>query len=192
MRSLIRTSVLVVATLGLLAGTAAAQEASSGVSHPFGLGLEVGAPTGLAAKYYLSSGGRSGPVAIQAGLGVIEQFGPDGTHLHLEVVWHPAMLTRQPAFDMPFYLGVGMRLLDHDRNYCVVNGNEVYCEDDDTRIGVRAPFGILMDFNRVPLDIFFELALVVDFAHIDDDDRYDYDDDDLIDLTGALGARYYF
>jgi hypothetical protein len=34
---------------------------------------------------------------------------------------------------------------------------------------------------------------VVDVIHIEHDDRYDdYYDEDTIDLTGALGARYYF
>ena len=48
-----------------------------------------------------------------------------------------------------------------------------------------------MDFNSIPLDIFLELALVIDFIELDDDDD-PYDDDDRVSLYGALGARYYF
>jgi hypothetical protein len=163
-------------------------------SHAFGLGLELGAPTGLAGKYYLGHGSGGGSMlALQGGIGVIEQWGDDGFHFHLDLVWHPAVLATTPDFTMPFYFGIGARILDHDNEYCWREGNTVYCDgaNDDTHIGARVPIGLLMDFHNVPLDIFFELALVVDFIHIEHDDYYDHDDD-VLSLNGAIGARYYF
>jgi hypothetical protein len=149
--------------------------------RPFGLGIEIGAPTGLAGKLYMNK-----PFALQFGVGYMAQFrAAEGLHLHIEAVWHPVVLAHADAFDMPFYFGVGGRILQHHWN------RSRDFDEDDTHIGVRVPFGLLMDFNSVPIDIFFELALIVDLIVIDD-----YDDDvwdhDLVDLNGALGIRYYF
>jgi hypothetical protein len=177
----------------LLVTTVAATPAHAAGDHPFGLGLELGAPTGLAAKYYLGPSSRGHMMAIQGGLGVIERYGDDGFHLHVEVLWHPAVLTRTPDFTLPFYVGVGGRLLENDDYYCVNQGNNRVCYDyydEGMYLGVRAPFGLLMDFHKVSLDVFLELALVVDFLQVGDDDR-DYDHD-LVHLNGALGVRYYF
>ncbi len=162
--------------------------------RPFGLGLMLGAPSGLSAKYYLGHSSGGSAVALQAGLGVIEEVGDDGLHFFVEVVWHPTVLARTPSFDLPFYLGVGGRVLEHDNDYCFQDGNRIVCyDDDDTHVGVRVPFGLLMDFNRVPLDVFFEIALVADLIHSDHGESYDYDHDhDTLQLNGALGVRYYF
>lgn len=175
--------------LGLTLVTLLAAAPAHAAGKPFGLGLELGAPTGIGAKYYL--GGR---MAIQGGLGVIERFGDDGIHIYAQMLWHPTILVRHQAFTMPFYLGVGGRLLSHDYhdNRCYDGRNYYVCDDDDTHIGVRVPFGILMDFNKVPLDVFFELAMVVDILHLENgDDRFDHDDD-RVGLNAILGGRYYF
>ena len=185
---------LLAASLASTLLLAASSPARAEGGHEFGLGLELGAPTGLAMKYYMgSSGGRGGMMALQAGLGVVENWGPDGFHLHVDVVWHPTVLARTPDFTLPFYFGVGGRVLDWNDDYCWRENGVLYCEGEgDTDIGVRVPFGILMDFHKVPIDVFFELALVFDILHIEDrDDPYDYDDD-FLSLNGVLGVRYYF
>jgi hypothetical protein len=186
---------LLLAAFALVVAVAAPSRAHAAdpPAHAFGLGIELGAPTGLAAKYYLgSSGGRGGMMALQAGLGVIEGWGPDGWHFHLDVVWHPAVLVRTPDITMPFYFGVGGRILDwNDDYYCDDRPNRVCYGADDTDIGLRIPIGLLMDFHKVPIDVFVELALVMDFIHIEHDDAYDYDHD-FLSLDGVLGARFYF
>jgi hypothetical protein len=161
--------------------------------HAFGLGLELGAPTGLVAKYYLgSSGGRGGMMALQGGIGYINSWGPDGVNFHLDVLWHPAVIARTPSFTMPFYLGVGGRVLDWRDEYCYVDRGIEYCDGDgDVDVGVRVPFGILMDFQNVPIDVFFELAFVLDLIHIDNND-YTNHERDYVNLNGAIGARFYF
>ena len=166
--------------LGVLV-VAAWQGVAEAQGRPFGLGIQLGSPTGLTAKWYL--GGR--PFALQFGLGVIPggwRDDDDGVQIHTDVIWHPVVLARDPAFTLPFYFGVGGRILFEDDD-----GRD----DDDTRVGVRVPVGILMDFNRVPIDIFFEFALVVDLLYIEDDD-FDDDNHDLIDFNATIGARYYF
>src|SRR5215470_7006517 len=144
------TSVLtIVLALGLAAPRAAS--AQTGGSHPFGLGLVLGEPTGLTAKLYLPQ-----PFALQFGVGVVDDFeGRDGLHANLDFIWHPAVITRTPALTLPFYIGVGARLYDYSYGYWVGN---VHYVDHDTRLGARMPLGLLLDFNRVPLDLYFEVA----------------------------------
>ena len=137
----------------------------------FGVGFMVGAPSAIAGKYYLSSN-----TAIDGGIGVIRGFGRrDGLHLHLDYLLHPAVLASADPFLLPLYLGIGGRVFDFDDDE---RG------EDDLGLGVRVPIGIMLDFNNVPIDVFFELALVVDFL---------VDAGDVgADFNGALGFRYYF
>jgi hypothetical protein len=152
----------------------------------FGIGLMIGAPTGLSGKYFV---GRSN--AIDFGIGSIYQYRDRrGLHIHADYLWHPVSLASAPAFELPLYLGVGGRMFNGDRCYIRDRGNCDYYYNDYTAIGVRAPVGIAFDFNKVPLDIFLELAFVFDFV-VDRDDRYD-DDAIYVDLNGAFGVRYYF
>jgi len=138
----------------------------------FGLGLMLGAPSGLSGKYYLT-----GDTALDFGVGVYHRFGHrDGLHVHADFLWHPVSLLATPAFELPLYFGLGGRIWDHG-----TYRNDYY---DHTHIGLRAPLGIIFDFNRVPLDIFLELAMVVD-VFVDDEHSY-------ADLNGAIGVRYYF
>jgi hypothetical protein len=182
--------------LALLVVVGRAEAQSQQPSHPFGLGLQVGAPTGVVGKYYI--GNR---MAFAMGLGVVEEWREDDAlHLHFDVLWHPVILARTEAFTLPLYAGVGARYKhDNDDYGCYdfnfngrIDSGECW-DDDDDHIGIRGPIGVLLDFNRVPLDVFFELALVLDVIHIDDDDVPDrFDDDDEFSIYGALGARYYF
>jgi hypothetical protein len=152
----------------------------------FGLGLMVGAPTGLSGKYFFAP-----DKAIDFGLGTIYGYRERrGVHLHADVLWHPMSLVSAPAFEMPFYVGVGGRYLDGNR--CYRYDSRGWCDYyyyDYTALGVRVPFGISFDMNNTPLDIFVEIALVVDFL-VDHDPIYD--DDIYFDGNGAAGLRYYF
>lgn len=141
----------------------------------FGIGLMVGAPTAIAGKYYLSS-----DTAIDGGIGVIRGFGRrDGLHLHADFLWHPAVLASADPFLLGLYMGIGGRVFDFD-----YDDNSDLRGEDDLGVGVRVPIGLMLDFNNVPIDVFFELALVVDFL-------VDAGDADA-DFNGALGVRYYF
>lgn len=152
----------------------AARSSSFSANKTFGLGIMLGSPTGLSGKYYLGA-----DTAIDFGLGV-NGYGYGeyrGLHLHADFLWHPAVLASTPPFELPIYFGVGGRLWDYDhyrdRDF-----------DDDLALGVRVPLGIMMDFNNVPIDIFFELAFVLDFLVYDDRARAHF--------NGAIGIRYYF
>ena len=51
----------------------------------------------------------------------------------------------------------------------------------------RSDLGMTFDFNEIPLDVFIEIALVLDFRG---DDRHD--DSIGFDLNAGVGVRYYF
>jgi hypothetical protein len=178
---------LVVAALAAITTPAFADRYTS--PSRFGLGLELGAPSGLSGKYFLG-----GMAAVQGGVGVIEAWGYDGLHVHAEAVWHPLLIKRAPAVDIPLYAGIGGRFLQHDhgwaRNACWNGRVWVDCNgDSDTHLGLRAPVGIAFLLRNTPMDFFVELALVVDLVHLDNDYMYEHDH---AGLHGALGGRYYF
>jgi hypothetical protein len=136
----------------------------------FGIGLMVGAPSGLSGKYYYA-----GNKAFDFGLGGVRYYRHrDGFQLHVDHLWHPVSLASTRDFELPLYLGIGARLFDFD--YGGV--------DDAVAVGLRAPIGIAFDLNNTPLDIFLEFALVADIF-------VNYKDDFGADLNGALGVRYY-
>jgi hypothetical protein len=154
----------------------ASKASSFSANKTFGLGIMFGSPTGLSGKYYLSA-----DTALDFGLGV-NGYGyraRRGLHLHADFLWHPAVLADVGAFAMPIYFGVGGRLWDYGRYY---RDDRYY--NDDLALGVRVPLGIMLDFNDVPIDIFFELAFVLDFL---------IDHGGIgADFNGAIGIRYYF
>lgn len=149
-----------------------------------GLGIQVGAPTGLAGKYFL--GESSAALAFGVG-GYYETYDHDGLEAHLDVLFHPVLLTETNDFRLPLYLGVGGRILDHDDYW-----HNNHWHDDATHLGIRVPVGIAFDLTRVPLDIFAELVPVWDIVDEDEGDFVDDHHHDHFDLTGAIGLRYYF
>jgi hypothetical protein len=172
--------------LALVIGTGTASADRYNSPSRFGIGLELGAPTGLSGKYFLG-----GMMAVQGGVGVMETWGYDGWQVHAEAVFHPAY-HRGRSVDIPFHVGIGGRVLEHDYYWegeprCWDRG--VYICPDDTHLGVRAPIGVSFIFKRVPMDLFMELALTVDLIHIDDDYMYPYHDH--AGLDGAFGGRFY-
>jgi hypothetical protein len=162
MRAIMLRAILAVVLLaGLPAGTARAD------GGPFGLGLILGSPTGIDGKLYFN---KQNALDFAVGEAFVNER---GFHLHADYLWHPVMLTQDEAFFLPFYLGIGGRFLDHERH-----------TDSAAHLGVRAPLGILFDFKRIPLDVFLEVALVVDIIRPSEDD--------IVDLNVGVGVRYYF
>ena len=156
----------------------AAPRAARAEGGPFGMGLIIGSPTGLSLKYYLGEGDQ----AIDGAVG-FAFIGNGGIQVHADYLWHPVVLTRDPAVTMPLHSGLGARSIDPDR------GRDA---DDDFHIGIRGPVGLSFDFTEIPLDVFVEIALIVDFHgdhKINDNDDSDHVD---LDLNAGVGARYYF
>ena len=140
----------------------------------FGLGLELGAPFGLNGKYFYSS-----DKAFDFGVGDIDYYYGNryGLHIYGDHLWHPASLASTEPFELPFYIGVGLRLWDFNENG--PNGQSAFA------LGVRVPIGIAFDFNDVPLDVFVELTPVLDFA-------FNYRENAFFGIDGSVGIRYWF
>ncbi len=177
LRSLVAASIALAVTVSFVGDADARRRARRAKkfesNKTFGLGIMVGAPTAISGKYFYAS-----DKAFDFGVGVVRRWRHrDGLHLHADHLWHPVSLASNPSFELPLYIGVGFRLFNYDRY------DGPY--DDATAIGVRVPIGIAFDLNNIPMDIFFELALVADIL-LDDGDDYDGD------LHGAIGARFYF
>lgn len=178
---------ILVATFGIALFTAAAADARPrpeghlGGRHfeankTFGLGLELGAPTGITGKYFLSS-----DRALDFGIGdIYNYFDRSGLHIYGDYLWHPVSLLSSEAFELPFYIGVGGRFWSFDDH----RGNGIV--DSASAIGLRVPVGVSFDFNTVPLDIFVQVVPVLDFfsgyaAH-----------SVYLDIDASLGIRYWF
>ncbi len=138
-----------------------------------GLGLELGAPTGVTGKYFVAS-----DRAIDFGLGDIDYYGNrSGLNAYGDYLWHPVSLASTDDFELPLFFGVGARIWDFDDNVA---------HDSGFAIGARLPAGISFDFNNIPLDVFFQVSFVVDIL-------VGYAPHDLYPaLNASIGARYWF
>ncbi|MEO7732902.1 MAG: hypothetical protein ABIY55_18195 [Kofleriaceae bacterium] len=141
----------------------------------FGLGLELGAPTGVTGKYFLS-----GDRALDFGVGDIYNNGNRyGLHVYGDYLFHPVSLVSTEAFELPLYIGLGGRIWDfQDRGPAV--------RDDAIAVGFRVPVGVSFDFNNVPLDAFIQVVPVLDvYSGYQAHDLY-------LDLDFSIGVRYWF
>jgi hypothetical protein len=142
----------------------------------FGLGLELGAPTGIVGKYFFSA-----DRAIDFGVGdIYNYFDRSGLHIYADYLFHPVSLASTEAFELPLYVGVGGRFWDfQDR------GNPG-AFDNAFAVGVRVPVGVSFDFNTVPLDAFVQLVPVLDF--FSGYARHSV----YLDFDVSFGIRYWF
>ena len=116
----------------------------------FGLGIILGEPTGENAFDFAAAWSFKG----------------DG-HLLLQAdyVWHMFRLISVSSGKLPFYVGIGGRVV----------------LADDALLGVRVPLGLDYMFADAPIDIFLELVPILDLAPETD-----------FDLGGGIGARFWF
>jgi len=141
----------------------------------FGLGLELGAPTGVNGKYFFTS-----DRALDFGVGsVFNYFNRSGLHLYGDYLFHPVSLASSETFELPLYVGLGARFWSF-RDSGPDTPNDAYA------FGFRVPVGISFDFNTVPIDLFLQVVPVLDFfsgyqAHTI-----------YLDLDASIGVRYWF
>lgn len=143
----------------LVIATIVVVSVSMGQGKGFGLGLMLGEPTGLSAKGWVSPRG-----AVDAGLAwslINSRF----FHAHIDYLWHfqDVVNTRQQVLP---YIGIGGRLV----------GNR-----NSASAGVRVPAGLAWLPQGTPLDVFFEIAPIVDFAPATE-----------MSINGGIGIRFFF
>jgi hypothetical protein len=141
----------------------------------FGLGLELGEPTGINGKWFFA-----GDRALDFGAGDIYNYASrSGFHLYADYLFHPTSLASNENFELPLYVGIGGRIWDFQDRGPAIN-------DDAFAFGVRVPIGVSFDFNNIPIDAFIQAVPVLDFfsgyqAH-----------SIYLDLDFSVGIRYWF
>jgi hypothetical protein len=137
--------------------------AAAGPVGALGLGVILGEPTGLSFKQWIVGGNAIGGAAAWS-------FEDESAfHVHVDYLYHrpgPAQIDAEDEGRLLWYFGIGGRLK---------------AEEDDSRIGVRVPLGVDYVFSGAPLDIFLEVAPLLDLAPGTD-----------FRLHGGFGIRYYF
>jgi len=137
----------------LISSRAVAQESG------FGAGVILGEPTGLSFKSWINS-----QTAVDFGLAW--SFGrEDSFHFHGDYLIHNFNLFKAEKGKLILYYGIGGRLKAEKKN----------------RVGIRIPVGLVYLVEKAPLDIFFELAPLLDLAPATE-----------FGFNAGLGIRYYF
>jgi hypothetical protein len=127
----------------------------------FGTGLILGEPTGVSLKYFLSD-----TIAIDGAAGWSFRDETD-LSLHSDILWHKFDLVSLDKGQLPFYIGVGARVK--------------FRENAEDEIGIRVPIGVSYIFDDLPLDVFFEVAPIVNFTPSTQGG-----------FTTGIGARWWF
>lgn len=127
----------------------------------FEAGLVLGEPTGASLKYWLND-----TVAVDGVLGW-SLSDADDWEMHSDVLWHKFELFRVSEGKLPVYIGVG--------------GRVKFRNGEDNQVGVRVPVGVSYLFKDVPVDIFLEVAPILNFTPSTQGG-----------FSAGIGARYRF
>jgi hypothetical protein len=167
--------------LALVLGIAAPARADAGDDTArstdkgtFGVGIILGEPTGFTAKLYLKD-----DRAIQAAVG--SAFIGGGLQLHGDYLFHPYILQSRPSYVLPFYIGPGIRLIDYTSGRSDSSG----ASTSAFALGARGVVGLLFDFKDVPIDVFVEVAGVLEY-------EFRSGAGFALRLNAGAGVRYYF
>jgi hypothetical protein len=133
---------------------------SFGQDRGFGLGIMIGEPTGLNGKGWLTN-----RTAIDAGL-AWSFVHKTSLHIHVDYLMHSFNVFPQ-AERLPLYYGIGGRIRTN--------------EDHNTQLGLRMVGGIEYMFATAPIDIFFEIAPILDLTPKTE-----------LNMNAGIGARFYF
>jgi hypothetical protein len=145
---------------------------SSAHAKDFGLGIILGAPTGISSIYSMGNGH-----AIDAALSW-DTGGDDKLYVHSTYLTEFSKGLTIDEVTLDAYWGLGARLKvkeeDGDKN----SDND---DDVETKIGARASIGVKYFFQKVRIETFLEGSSVFNFVPKTG-----------FDLGVALGGRYYF
>jgi hypothetical protein len=138
--------------------TAMLMSASAG-AHEFGLGAIIGEPTGINGKIW---SGDYSAVDFAMAWSLDDD---DAFNFHAGYLVHDYGVFNVTRGRLPLYYGIGGRVLNAS----------------DTHLGLRGVLGLNYLFARSPVDLFFEIAPVLDIVP-----------ETEMDLEGGVGMRFYF
>jgi hypothetical protein len=137
-----------------------------------GIGIALLSPTGFSIKYHLTREN-----AVDGALGwSIDDFQAHADYLIIERDLHS-----EQGIDLDMHYGVGGRILlrkDHKHND--PEDPHRYRRDDKDEVGFRFPIGLDVFLPKPNIELFAEIALVINF----------YQDTDA-ELEATFGGRYY-
>lgn len=126
----------------------------------FGVGVVFGEPTGVSFKSWLD---ERAAVDAAAAWSFADR---SSFQIHADYLLHDFGLLIVKPGKLPIYYGLGGR---------------ARFRENDTDIGVRIPVGLSYIFATAPLDIFLELAPILDLVPATE-----------FDLNGGIGIRFWF
>ncbi|MBP9128267.1 MAG: hypothetical protein KBG07_05800 [Elusimicrobia bacterium] len=138
----IKRSAWLVLVLGI-AGIGRTASPQPGEARDFGVGVILGDPTGLSAKYWLTH-----KRAVDMALAWDLSGSDDRLEIHADHLWHFDLDISRMQGRLPLYVGLGGRVLT----------------GHDARVGVRVPLGISYMFPRIPIELFGEITPLLDFT----------------------------
>ena len=159
MRCIIRGACVLLAAL--LARSAAVP--ALGQTRGTGFGIIIGEPTGISAKHFLT---RDTALDVGAAWSLVKD---SHFHLHADYLFHNfSILAREfdvSEGELPLYYGIGGRVRF----------------DDDARGGLRLVAGVSYHFEDAPLDVFLEIAPIMDLVPKTE-----------LDINVGFGIRFWF
>ncbi len=128
--------------------------------HGVGAGIIIGEPTGFSFKGWLD-----GKSAVDVGL-AWSFVRESSFHIHADYLYHSFGVFKSEE-KIPLYFGVGGRIKTS--------------KSSDARIGIRGVIGVGYFFKDAPVDLFLEVAPVIDLAPATE-----------LQINAGFGARYFF
>lgn len=129
-------------------------------SKGFGLGILLGQPSAISAKLWTNS-----TTAFDFGLGYSFES-QNRVHIHADYLFHVKNIFNTTE-NISLYYGPGARMSFH--------------ENDDSRLGVRFDVGLVWIPRNAPIDVFIELAPILDIIP-----------ETSFAMNGGIGVRYFF
>ncbi|MBI1805172.1 MAG: hypothetical protein HY033_03650 [Ignavibacteriae bacterium] len=126
----------------------------------FGAGILIGEPTGFSVKGWVSDNN-----AIDAGI-AWSFYREASIHIHADYLWHSFNVFHTQE-KIPIYYGIGGRIRT--------------AKHGDAQLGVRVVVGVGYIFRNAPVDLFLEVAPIVDLAPSTE-----------LSGNGGIGARFWF
>jgi hypothetical protein len=155
-----KRAALIIALLTFVAGAAFAQTGRTGGNT--GIGLIFGEPSGVSLKVWTSR-----TIAFDAA--AAWSFINGGSfQIHGDLLFHSWDVFSVQRGTMALYYGFGARL-------------KTATDTDKARFSFRVPIGISYEFDTAPIELFFEIAPMLDLAP-----------ETEAALGGGLGFRYFF
>lgn len=149
-----------------------ALKAYAPMGREFGLGIMVGEPTGITAKFWID-GGKA--VALSVGNSYMGKL-----RIGADYLWHFNAFNSQVV---NLYAGPGIAVgIGESGGWWYQNKNKTwYKEDDDIGFGVRGVFGLNIAPRNTPLEFFGEVGLMIGILPAN-----------YTNTEGSIGVRFYF